>query len=83
MLQALDKGEKLPTHYRAPIAVWQFGTGLTLVALSGEVVVDYVYLIEKAIGPLQVWLAAYNERRVRLPPQRARAEPRVDTKRAG
>jgi neutral ceramidase len=60
MLQALDQGGKLPTHYRAPIAVWQFGADLTLVALSGEVVVDYVYLIEKAIGPQQVWIAAYS-----------------------
>jgi len=60
MLETLDKGEKLPTHYRAPVAVWQFGADLTLVALSGEVVVDYVHLIEATIGPLQLWLSAYN-----------------------
>jgi neutral ceramidase len=60
MLQALDKGQKLPTHYRAPVAVWQFGTDLTLVALSGEVVVDYAQLIEQAIGPMDLWLSAYN-----------------------
>jgi hypothetical protein len=60
MLQSLEKGQKLPTHYRAPIAVWQFGSDLTLVALSGEAVVDYVQLIERAIGPAQLWLSAYN-----------------------
>jgi len=60
MLEVLDKGQKLPAHYRAPIALWQFGGDLTLVALSGEVVVDYAYLIEKAIGPLGLWLTAYN-----------------------
>jgi hypothetical protein len=60
MLEALDKGRTLPTHYRAPIAVWQFGSDLTLVALSGEAVVDYVQLIERAIGPMQLWLSAYN-----------------------
>jgi hypothetical protein len=60
MLEALDKGLQLPSHYRAPIAVWQFGADLTLVALPGEVVVDYVHLIEGAIGPLQLWLSAYN-----------------------
>jgi hypothetical protein len=60
MLQALDKGQTLPAHYRAPIAVWQFGRSLTLVALAGEVVVDYVQLIEQAVGPLQLWLSAYN-----------------------
>jgi neutral ceramidase len=60
MLQALDKGQKLPTHYRAPIAVWQFGSDLTLIGLSGEAVVDYVQLIERAIGPTALWLSAYN-----------------------
>ena len=60
MLESLEKGQKLPTSYRAPIAVWQFGSDLTLVALSGEVVVDYARLIEDAIGPLQLWLSAYN-----------------------
>ena len=59
MLRKLDGGEKLATVYEAPVAVWQFGNRLTLVALSGEVVVDYVPLIEQAIGPLQLWLAAY------------------------
>ena len=60
MLESLDKGQKLPSSYRAPIAVWQFGSDLTLVALSGEAVVDYARLIEDAIGPLQLWLSAYN-----------------------
>ncbi len=60
MLEVLDTGGTLPSHYRAPIAVWQFGQDLTLVALSGEVVVDYAHLIENAIGPMQLWLSAYN-----------------------
>jgi Neutral/alkaline non-lysosomal ceramidase, N-terminal len=60
MLQALDKGQKLPTHYRAPIAVWQFGSDLTLIGLSGEAVVDYAQLIGHAIGSTQLWLSAYN-----------------------
>ena len=60
MLRALDNGRTLPTTYRAPIAVWQFGSDLTLVALSGEAVVDYAPLIERAIGPTQLWLSAYN-----------------------
>jgi len=59
MLAKLDHGEKLAPSYDAPVAVWQFGTNLTLVALSGEVVVDYVPLVEQAIGPLQLWMAAY------------------------
>jgi len=59
LLGKLDRGEKLASTYDVPIAVWQFGGDLTLVALSGEVVVDFVPLVEQAIGPLQLWIAAY------------------------
>jgi hypothetical protein len=59
MLGKVDGGEKLATAYECPVSVWQFDSDLTLVGLSGEVVVDYVPLIEQAIGPLQLWLAAY------------------------
>jgi len=59
MLAKLERGEKLPDHYRCPFTVWQFGNDLTLVGLPGEVVVDYVALLEKTLGPNQLWLAAY------------------------
>jgi hypothetical protein len=59
VLSALEKGENVRDHYDAPIAVWQFGEDLTWVALSGEVVVDYVFLLEKALGPNRLWLSAY------------------------
>ena len=59
MLAKVNRGEKLRETYEAPVAVWQFGTNLTLVGLSGEVVVDYVTLLADAIGPLQLWTAAY------------------------
>jgi hypothetical protein len=59
MLALLDHGEKLPTSYRCPFTVWQFGHDLTLVGLSGEVVVDYVPLLERALGPNRLWIAAY------------------------
>jgi neutral ceramidase len=59
MLATLDRGEKLPAHYDCPIAVWQLGDDLTLVGLSGEVVVDYVSLLEKELGPNKLWLSAY------------------------
>ncbi len=55
----LNSKEPLPEHYKAAITVWQFGHELTLVALPGEVVADYVSLIEKALGPNQLWVAAY------------------------
>lgn len=59
MQEFLARGEKLPTYYDAPVAVWQFGPDLTLVGLSGEVVVDYVYLLQNALGPLNLWVAGY------------------------
>ena len=58
-LALLEKGEQPALHYRAPVSVWQFGGDLTVVALSGEVVVDYVFRIEKALGPLRLWVSAY------------------------
>lgn len=60
LLEMIDKGQKPPTHYRAPVAIWQFGGDLTLVALSGEVVSDYVDLVERALGRTGLWLSAYN-----------------------
>jgi neutral ceramidase len=59
MLATLERGEKPPEHYDCPISVWQFGDDLTLVGLSGEVVVDYVSMLEKALGPNKLWLTAY------------------------
>ena len=59
MLEHHHSGEPVPTHYAAPFAAWQFGDDLTLVAMSGEVVVDYVYLMEKELGALNLWVAAY------------------------
>jgi hypothetical protein len=57
------------------VAVWQFGNDLTLVGLSGEVVVDYVFAIEKAVGPLRLWPAAYcNDYFGYLPSARVHAE---------
>lgn len=81
MLAMLERGEKLPTHWSAPIAVWQFGRDLTLVALSGEVVYDYVPLVEKAIGPLNLWIAAYaNEGFGYLPSARLISEGGYETR---
>jgi neutral ceramidase len=59
MLAMLDRGEKPPTEYTCPLTIWQFGSDLTLVGLSGEVVVDYVTLLEKALGPNHLWVAGY------------------------
>lgn len=59
MLELVEQGREVPRAYNCPLAVWQFGDDLTLVAFSGEVVAGYVPLVEKAIGPLGLWVAAY------------------------
>jgi neutral ceramidase len=81
MLALLERGENLPTHYAAPISVWQFGSDLTLVAIPGEPVVDYVHLVEKAIGPLNLWTAGYtHEDFGYLPSARVVAEGGYETR---
>jgi hypothetical protein len=60
MLARMSRGETLPTTYTCPVSVWQFGDDLTFVALSGEVVSDYVRFLEESLGPLRLWIAAYS-----------------------
>jgi hypothetical protein len=60
LIEMLERGTPPPRHYTAPVAVWQFGRDLTLVALSGEVVVDYVARVTRALGPLRLWIAGYS-----------------------
>ncbi len=59
LLKRLDKGEPVPSSYKCPLAVWKLGD-LTLVALSGEVVVEYLTRIEQSLGQTQLWVAAYS-----------------------
>jgi neutral ceramidase len=61
MLAILDAGGKLPAKYDAPVEAWQFGPDLTLIALPDEVVVEYVQDLERAVGPLRLWVSAYNQ----------------------
>lgn len=60
ILQAQDRGEPVPTHYPTPLALWQLGDDLTLVAISGEVVSDYVPLVAEVIGAERLWVAGYS-----------------------
>ncbi len=60
MLQSLDKGQKLPRHYRAPIAVWQFGSDLTLVAPVRRGRRRLRSAHRARYRSTQLWLSAYN-----------------------
>ncbi len=59
LLAALAREPVPSPHYRAPLALWQFGSDLTLVGLPGEPVADYIPAVEEALGPLDLWIAGY------------------------
>jgi hypothetical protein len=45
--------------YPYPVQAWQLGPDLTLLALGGEVVVDYALRLKKEIGPGKTWVMGY------------------------
>jgi hypothetical protein len=51
--------ETLPREVPLPIQVWRFGEDLTLVALAGEVGVDYALRLKRDFGADRVWPVAY------------------------
>jgi len=59
MLDVLARDGRLPSHEPAPVHVVRFG-GLTLITLSGEVVVDYALALKREYGD-RVWAAAYTD----------------------
>ena len=59
MIEVLESGESLPTHYAAPVAVWGFGNDLTLVGLPSEVVSDYAYQLYAALPDSPLWVSSY------------------------
>ena len=60
MLKALDRDGRLPSKYPYPLQVWQFGSDLTLVAMSGECVVDYTLRLKQELGERGLWVAGYS-----------------------
>ena len=63
--------EPFPREVPFPIQVWRFGKDLTLVALSGEVVVDYALRLKKELGADRTWAVAYaNEVPCYIPSER-------------
>ncbi len=60
MLAILDKDGKLPESYPYAVQVWRFGNSFTLVALAGEVVVDYSLRLRAQHGWNNTWVASYS-----------------------
>jgi neutral ceramidase len=76
MKQVIDHDGRLPSAQRDPVQVWQFGSdaragspnrtatdqadGFTLVALGGEVVVDYALRLTREYPARRMWVAGYS-----------------------
>lgn len=60
LLGELDAGRALPVDYPYPVQVIRLGNELTLVALGGEVVVDYSLRLQREIRDPVVWVAGYS-----------------------
>jgi len=59
LLAELDKNGKIRTTYPYLVHVVQFGGDLTMVAMAGEVVIDYVLRFKKELGTTPLWVAGY------------------------
>jgi len=65
MQAAIDRNGHLPVAQTDPVQVWQMGDadadrGLTLVALGGEVVVDYALRLTREYPRRRMWVAGYS-----------------------
>jgi hypothetical protein len=60
MKAAIARNGRLPAAQRDPVQVWCFGSGLTLVALGGEVVVDYALRLAREYPDRRMWVAGYS-----------------------
>ena len=49
----------LPTSQKIPLQVWRFGTDVTLVAIGGEVVVDYALRLRREHPNENIWPVGY------------------------
>lgn len=59
LLEQMQAGTPLRATYPYPVQAWQLGNGPTLVALGGEVVVDYALRLKKELGPQPAWIMGY------------------------
>jgi len=61
LLNKLDRQEEIPLTYLCPVQAIRFGDSVLLVAIGGEVVVDYATLVKQAFSYMPfVWVAGYS-----------------------
>ncbi len=59
LLKEIDAKGSLSGTYPYPVQAWGVGSDLTLVALGGEVVVDYSLRLKKELGREGTWVMGY------------------------
>jgi len=75
LLKRIAERGSLEKAYPCPVQVVRFGDDLSLIALSGEVVVDYGLRLRKLFEGQRVWIAGYcNEVFAYVPSERVLAE---------
>jgi neutral ceramidase len=73
LLKQLDDEKSLPKAYPYPVQAWRLGGEVTLIALGGEVVVDFSLRFKKEHG--NVWVMGYaNDVMAYIPSQRVLKE---------
>lgn len=59
LLAEIEKNGTLPKTHPYPVQVWAIGKNVNLIALGGEVVVDFALRLKKELGPHRTWVAGY------------------------
>jgi hypothetical protein len=60
LLERIAENGKVDAAYAYPVQVVRFGNDLSLVALAGEVVVDYALRLRKEFEGQRLWVAGYS-----------------------
>lgn len=75
LLAEIDAGRPLKPTYPYPVQVWRLGREVKLIALGGEVVVDYALRLKAELGRESTWVAGYtNDVMAYIPSRRVLAE---------
>jgi hypothetical protein len=75
VMLGLTDASAVPRAVPLPLQVWRFGGDLTLVALGGEVTVEYALRLKRELGAPTTWVAAYaNEVPCYVPSEKVLAE---------
>jgi hypothetical protein len=59
LLEEINKKGSLRGTYPYPVQAWRLGDGPTMLALGGEVVVDYALRLKKELGEDRTWVVGY------------------------